>query len=75
MAKEVASHAECGKWDLSRVRELSEWTRDDAHSEVLVGRVFVTLGVKFAEMAMAPVQFSAERLLIGLQRPSNHSSN
>ena len=37
--------------DLSRVRELSEWMRDDAYSKVLVGRVFVTLGVKFAEMA------------------------
>ena len=75
VAKEVASHAERGTWDLSRVRELSEWMRDDAYSEVLVGRVFVILGVKFAEMAMAPVQFSTERLLIGMQRPSNHSSN
>ena len=75
MAKEVASHAERGKWDLSRVRELSECMQDDAYSEVLVGRVFVTLGVKFAEMAMAPAQFNAERLLIGLQRPSNHNSN
>ena len=64
-----------GTWDLSRVRELSEWMRDDAYSEVLVGRVFVILGVKFAEMAMAPVQFSTERLLVGMQRPSNHSSN
>ena len=50
VAKEVASHAERGTWDLSRVRELSEWMRDDAYSEVLVGRVFVILGVKFAEM-------------------------
>ena len=33
--------------------------RDDASSEVLVGRVFVILGVKFAE-----------RLLIGMQRPA-----
>ena len=33
-------------------------------SEVFVGRVFVILDVKFAE-----------RLLIGLQRPSNHNSN
>ena len=58
VAKEVASHAERGTWDLSLVRELSEWMRDDAFSEVLVGRVSVTLGVKFAE-----------RLLIGMQRP------
>ena len=42
---------ERGTWDLSRVRKLSEWMRDDAYSEVLVGRLFVTLGVKFAEMA------------------------
>ena len=50
VAKEVASHAERGTWDLSRVCELSEWMRDDAYSEVLVGRVLVILGVKFAEM-------------------------
>ena len=54
VAKEVASHAERGTWDLSRVRELSEWMRHDAYSEVLV---------------------SAERILIGMQRPSNHSSS
>ena len=58
VAKEVASHAERGMWDLSLVRELSEWMREDAFSEVLVGRVSVILGVKFAE-----------RLLIGMQRP------
>ena len=46
VAKEVASHAERATWDLSRVRELPEWMRDDAYSEVLVGRVFVILGVK-----------------------------
>ena len=38
--------------------------RDDVFSEVFFGLVFVILGVKFAE-----------RLLIGMQRPSNHSSN
>ena len=27
-------------WDLWRVRELSDWMRDDAYSEELVGRVF-----------------------------------
>ena len=75
VAKEVASHAERGTWDLSTVRELSEWMRDDAYFEVLAGRVFVILGVKFAEMALAPALFSAERLLIGMQRPSNHSSS
>ena len=57
--KEVASHAERGLWDLLRVRELSEWMRNDVYSEVLVGRMFVNLGMKFAEMAMAPAQFSA----------------
>ena len=75
VSKEVASHAEHGTWDFSRVRELSERMRDDAYSEVLVGRVFVILGVKFAEIAMGPAQFSAERLLIGTQRPNNHSSS
>ena len=44
---------------ISLVRESSEWMRDDAFSEVLVGRVFVILGVKFAE-----------RLLTGMQRPA-----
>ena len=58
VAKEVASHAERGTWDLSLIHELSEWIRDDAFSEVLVGRVSVILSVKFAE-----------RLLIGMQRP------
>ena len=38
VAKEVASLAERGTWDLSRVRELLEWMRDDAYSEVLVER-------------------------------------
>ena len=32
VAKEVASHAERNTWDISRVRELSEWMRDDAYS-------------------------------------------
>ena len=43
-AKEVACHVERDTWDLSRVRELSEWMRDGAYTEVLVGRLFVTLG-------------------------------
>ena len=30
VAEEVASHVERGTWDLSLVRELSEWMRDDA---------------------------------------------
>ena len=59
VAKEVASHTKHGTWDLLRVRELSEWMRDDACSEVLVGRVFVTLGVKFAEMAKSEWKFRA----------------
>ena len=49
VAKEVAFHAERGAWDLSLVRELSKWTRNDAYSEVPVGRMFVNLGMKFAE--------------------------
>ena len=42
VTKEVGYHVERGAWDLSRVRELSEWMRDDAYSKVLVGRLFVT---------------------------------
>ena len=59
VAKESASHAERGAWDLGRVHELLEWMRDDAYSEVLVGRVFAILDVKFSE-----------RLLTGMQRPA-----
>ena len=44
LSKEVASHAERGLWDLLKVRELSEWMRNDVYSEVLVGRMFVQLG-------------------------------
>ena len=65
VAKEVASHAERGTWDLSRVRELSEWMTDDAYSEVLVGRVFVILGVKFAEMAKSEWKFRARAVYQG----------
>ena len=57
VAKEVGHHDERGTWDLSRVRDLSEWMRDDAYSEVLVGRLFVTLGVKFAEIAKSERKF------------------
>ena len=32
---------------------------DDAYSEVLVGRLFVTLGVKFAELARSERKFRA----------------
>ena len=59
VAKEVGYHVERGTWDLSRVRELSEWMRDDAYSEVLVGRLFVTFGVKFAELAKSERKFRA----------------
>ena len=64
-AKEVAYHVERGTWDLSRVREFSEWMRDDAYTEVLVGRVFVTLGVKFAEMAKSERKFRARAVYQG----------
>ena len=64
VAKEVAYHVERGTWDLSRVRELSEWMRDDAYTEVLVGRLFVTLGVKFAELAKSERKFRARVLYI-----------
>ena len=37
VAKEVASHVEHGTWDLLVVRVMSEWMRDDAYSEALVG--------------------------------------
>ena len=65
VAKEVASHAEHGTWDLSRVCELPEWMRDDAYSEVLVGRVFVILGVKSAEMAKSEWKFWARAVYQG----------
>ena len=51
VAKEVAFSDERGAWDLSLVRELSEWMRNDVYSEVLVGRMFVNLDMKFAEIA------------------------
>ena len=51
VAKEVASHDERGLWEPLRVRELSEQIRNDVYSEVPVGRMFVNLGMKFAEMA------------------------
>ena len=44
VAKEVVFHAERGAWDLSLVRELSEWMRNDVYSEVPVGRMFCELG-------------------------------
>ncbi|CAK0892990.1 unnamed protein product, partial [Prorocentrum cordatum] len=50
-AKEIASHTERGTWDLSRVRDLSEWMKDESFAEVLVGRAFIVLGVKFSELA------------------------
>ena len=65
VAKEVASHAERCTWDLSRVREMSEWMRDDTFSELLVGRVFVVLGVKFAEMAKSECKFRARAVFQG----------
>ena len=61
MENEPASHVERCTWDLLVVRVMSEWMPDDAHSEVLVGRVVLILYVKFAET--------------GMQRPSNHSSS
>ena len=65
VAKEVACHVERGTWDFLRVRELSEWMRDDEYSEVLVGRVFVTLGVKIAEMAKSKRKFRARAVFQG----------
>ena len=65
VANEVASHAERGTWDLSRVRGMSEWMKDDAYSEVLVGRVFVILGVKFAQMAKSEWKFRARAVYQG----------
>ena len=51
VAEEVASHAERGLWDLLRVRELSDWMRNDVSFEVLVGRTFANLGMRFTEIA------------------------
>ena len=59
VAKEVGYHVERGTWDLLRVHELSEWMWDDAYTEVLVGRLFVTLGVKFPELAKSERKFRA----------------
>ena len=50
---EVASHMERGTWDMSRVRELRDWMNDPHYTEVMVGRVFVTLGLKDAETEQA----------------------
>ena len=55
VAKEVASHVERGTWDLSRVRELSEWMRDDA----------TRVRVKFAEMAKSERKFRARAVYQG----------
>ena len=49
--RRLPSYTERDAWDLLLVRELSEWMRNDVYSEVLVGRMFVNLGMKFAEMA------------------------
>ena len=65
MAKEVAYYVERGTWDISRVRELSGWMRDDAYTEVLVGRLFVALGVKFAELAKSEQKFRARAVYQG----------
>ena len=76
MATEVASHAERGTWDFSLVRELSEWMRVDAYSEVLVGRVFMILGVKFAEMACRdPATTAAVNNLTVLRTPRREWKN
>ena len=39
--------------------------RDDAYSDVLVGRLFVTLGVKFADMAKSERKFRARAVYQG----------
>ena len=70
VAKEVASHAERFLWDLLRVRELSEWMRKDVYSEVLVGRMFVNLGMKFAEMAMALCSTAPSGFSLGCKDPA-----
>ena len=51
--------------------------RDDAYSEVLVGRVFAILGVKFAEMAIVPAQFSAalSGFLLGCRDPATTAAD
>ena len=70
VAKEVVFHAERGAWDLSLVRELSEWMRNDVYSEVPVGRMFVNLGMKFTGMACRdPVTTAAAVDLTVLRTP------
>ena len=65
VATSFAYNVERGTWDLLRVRELSEWMRDDAYSEVLVGRLFVILGVMFAYMAKSERKFRARAVYQG----------
>ena len=43
-AKESVAKEVAGTWELSRVRELSEWMRDDAYTEVLVRTLVFDLG-------------------------------
>ena len=64
VAKEVASHVDRGLRDLLRVRELSECMRNDVYSEVLGGRTFANLGMKFAEMACGEPQQPQQQLMI-----------
>ena len=59
VAKEIASHSERGTWDLPCVRGLPEWRKDESFTEVLVGRVFVILGVKYSELAESERKFRA----------------
>jgi len=46
---EVDSHTNRGTWDISKVKEVAEWMRDERYTEVLIGRAFVIVGAKFSE--------------------------
>ena len=65
VAKEVAYHVERGTWDFSRSASCQSGCGTTRYSEVLVGRVFVTLGVKFAEMAKSERKFRARAVYQG----------
>ena len=75
VVKEDAFHAERGAWDLSLVRELYKWTRNDVYSEVPVGRMFVNLGMKFAEMACRNPAITAVIVDLTVLRTPRRSGN
>ena len=48
--KERKGHEHKGSWDFSTVREYADWMADPKVLEAIIGRVFITLGVKNDEL-------------------------